>query len=89
MIQRAYPDFAEAGKEEQALRVFLQEIPQRHMRLLMRIQNFRTLKEATIYGAKLEQVIKDEKYIEGKRPVFNRSVDTNWIQVRYLICQTC
>ena len=76
LTQRAYPDFTEAGREEQALRVFLQGIPPRYdMRLLMRMQGFRTLKEATIYGAKLEQVIKDEKYQEGKRPMFSRSVE--------------
>ena len=76
LIQRAYLDFTEAGREEQALRIFLQGIPPRYdMRLLMRIQGFRTLKEATIYRAKLEQVIKDVKYQKGKKPIFSRSVE--------------
>ena len=64
LIQRAYLDFTEADKEEQALRVFLQGIPPCYdMKLLMHMQNVRIMKVATIYGAKQEQVITDEKYI--------------------------
>ena len=74
LIQRAYPEFTQIDKEEQALRVFLQGLPARHdMRLHMRMQNFHTLRDAAAYGTRLEQVIRDEKYHEQKKPVYARS----------------
>ena len=74
LVERAYPDFSNVGKEEQALRIFLQGLPARHdMRLHMRMKSFRSLREASEYGARLEQVIKDEKFQENRRPIISRS----------------
>ena len=77
LVQRAYPDSTNASKEEQALRVFLQGLPARHdMRLHMRMQSFRSLREAADYGVRLEQVIKDEKFYEQNKPMLVRSSTT-------------
>ena len=53
----------------------------------MHMQNFKTLKEATIYGANQKQVIKNEKYIEGNKNLSSTEVlRLNLILVK---CQTC
>ena len=59
---RAYPNYTERDREEQALRVFLQGLPTRNdFRYQMRMRDFGTLRDAVEYGSRLEQIIRDER----------------------------
>ena len=69
LVTQAYPTYTPEDREEQALRVFLQGLPNRDdLRMQMRVRRFATLREAAEYGAMLEQIIKDEKSREGRKP---------------------
>lgn len=75
LVKRLHPNFTDTDKEEQALRAFVQGLPQRHnLRMQMRIANFKTLQEASAYGARLELIIRDEIHFEAERPINNRSI---------------
>jgi hypothetical protein len=66
LVERAFPNFNPIDKDEQALKIFLQGLPTKNdIRLNMRVKAFKTLHEAAIYGARLEQILKDEKHIEN------------------------
>ena len=59
---RAYPNYTERDREEQALRSFLQGLPTRNdFRYQMRTRDFSTLREAVEFGSRLEQIIRDER----------------------------
>lgn len=69
LVIRAYPTYTAIDREEQALRVFLQGLPTRgDFRMQMRMRGFTTLREAVEYGSRLEQVLKDEKSNELRKP---------------------
>ena len=71
LVERAYPMFLPRDKDEQALRVF----PSRNdIRLTMKLKDFRSLREAVVYGAKLEQVIQNEHGSDHRRGVNVRGV---------------
>ncbi len=61
---RAYPNYTEGDREEQALRIFLRGLSTRgEFRMRMKMEGFRTLRGAVDYGVRLEQVLKDERGI--------------------------
>ena len=69
LVIRAYPTYTDIDREEQALRVFLQGLPTRNdMRMQMRVKGFASLREAVEYGSRLEQILKDERQQENKKP---------------------
>ena len=62
LVARAYPNYTEEDRDEQALRVFLQGLPTHgDFRMKMRLMAFKTLREAVEYGARYEQVFRDER----------------------------
>ena len=75
LVERAYPNFSPRDKDEQALRVFLTGLPSRNdIRLTMKLKDFRSLREAVVYGARLEQVIQNERGSDHRRGVNVRGV---------------
>ena len=68
LVSRAYPDYTMRDREQQALRAFLQGLPTRNeMRMQMRMKGFTSLREATEFGSRLEQILKDEKSSEPRK----------------------
>jgi hypothetical protein len=62
LVGRAYPRFNNKDRDEQALRYFLAGLPTKYdVRLNMRMKNFTNLRETAAYGARLEQIINDER----------------------------
>jgi hypothetical protein len=62
LVARGYPNFTRADRAEQELRCFIQGLPSAgNFRREMRMKGFVTLAEAVEYGARLEQVLSDER----------------------------
>jgi hypothetical protein len=62
LVARAYPSYPEEDRMKQGLRAFLQGLPiAGNFRMQMKVQGFRTLKEAVEYAVRMEQVLNDEK----------------------------
>jgi hypothetical protein len=81
LVNRAYPDYREDAKDEQALRAFLQGLPTKHeMRLRMRTMQFKTLNDAVVYGSNLEHVLKEERQQEKDRQNVSRSVNDDSVE---------
>ena len=67
LTERAYPSYSPQDKDEQALRVFLNGLSSKHdVRMQMKLKDFKSLREAVTYGAKLEQVLVSETVIDGR-----------------------
>ena len=69
--------YTEGDREQQSLRAFLQGLPQRgEFRLQVRVRGYATLQEAVRYAARLEQVLRDERHHDNRRPAV-RGVGAN------------
>ena len=67
LTERAYPSYSPQDKDEQALRVFLNGLSSQHdVRMQMKLKDFKSLREAVTYGAKLEQILVSEASIDGR-----------------------
>ena len=78
LVEQAHPNFIAMDKDEQGLRYFLQGLPPKHdLRMQMRMQNFQTLHEAAAYGARLEQVMLDERKFQQQNMYSTRKLNVD------------